>query len=229
MGLNKSESEIQKHISGVVYPEWNEDIHVIEELPGEIEGWQRYGGIDFGYTNPFVYLLGCTDPDGRLYIVDEHYKSRMLIKNHAEIIKRKNDNHIVNIVADHDAQDIAELRVYGITMKKAQRAITVGIKAVASRLKVQPDGKPRLYVLEKCKNTIREFGCYSWRSQKDGVNMAEEPSKYDDHCPDAVRYMVMNIEWRKQNEKKIRGRDSETYPGISEPSTWCICLETKCW
>lgn len=183
--------------SGVVYPEWNEGINVIKKLAGKMEGWRRYGGIDFGFTNPFVYLLTCTDPDGRLYIVDEHYKSRMLIKDHAEIIKKMNGKNDVSIVADHDAQEMAELRDQGIKTKRAQKAVMAGIQAVSARLKVQPDGRPRLYVLENCKNTIREMGCYSWKDQKDGVNAAEEPLKKDDHCPDDIRYIVMQVDNRK--------------------------------
>jgi PBSX family phage terminase large subunit len=179
--------------SGVVWPRFKEDIHVIKKIPS-IKKW--YGGVDFGFENPFVYLLAGTDSDDRLYIVKEHYKSHMLIKDHAEIIKDYNNGFSVDIVSDHGAQERAELHACGVVTNAAQKDIIPGIQAVAKRLRVQEDGRPRLYIHEDCKNTIREFGIYSWQEPKEGVKQAEVPIDVDDHTCDTVRYITQQVDNR---------------------------------
>ena len=51
---------------------------------------------------------------------------------------------------------------------------------------MQQDGRPRLYVHERCVNLRREIGMYRWREDS-----KEEPVKEHDHAMDAMRYMVM--------------------------------------
>jgi len=178
---------------GLVYEGWNPDIHGIDgfTIP---QDWQRVRGIDWGFTNPFVCLWGAIDPDGRLYIYDEYYQPKVLIKYHARRINR-NIGVFRWTVADHDAQDNAEIRQFGIRTRRAQKDVEIGIQKVAERLVVQADKKPRLSVFrDRCPNTMREMGIYCWQEQKDGKPVKEEPLKVDDHCPDTIRYMVMEID-----------------------------------
>jgi len=177
---------------GLVYEGWNPNVHVIDgfEIPDD---WQRVRGIDWGFTNPFVCLWGAIDPDGRLYIYDEYYQPKVLIKYHARRINR-NPGVFRWTVADHDAQDNAEIRQFGIHTRRAQKEVELGIQKVAERLVVQADKKPRLSIFRKCKNTAREMGIYCWQEQKDGKPVKEEPLKVDDHCPDVIRYIVMELD-----------------------------------
>ena len=178
---------------GVVFEDWDYNVNVIEpfDIPAE---WTRVRGIDWGYENPFVCLWGAVDGDGRLYIYREHYQAHTLIKDHAEVINRH--EKVSWTVADHDAQDIAEIRQYGIYANKAQKDVAVGLQKVAARLKVQRDGKPRLFVFSTCPNTRREMGLYRWAEHKEGKPVKEEPLKVNDHCPDTIRYMCMGIDNR---------------------------------
>jgi len=191
---------------GIVYEGWDPDVHVIDpfEIPAS---WSRVFGIDWGFVNPFVLLLGALDPDGRLYIYDEYYKTNTLIKDHAkEFYKRasykdKQDRiqkrKYLWGVADHDAQDNAELRAFGIQTKPAQKDVLTGIQKVAERLIVRLDGKPRIMIFRTCPNLRRETGNYRWLEQKDGKPMKEEPLKVDDHGPDTLRYMIMQLDHEK--------------------------------
>ena len=176
---------------GAVYSEFDQNLHVVDavDLPDD---WMRIRGIDFGYTNPFVCLWGAVDYDGRLYIYDEHYQAKALMKVHAEAIKRR-PGRFAWSVADHDAQDVAELRAEGIETKHAKKDVSFGIQKVKARLKVQPDGYPRLFISRKCKNLLRELGLYRWADTRVG-NEKEEPLKQDDHAMDALRYMVMELD-----------------------------------
>ena len=177
---------------GMVYDEFDPSIHIVKpcSLP---ESWERIRGIDFGYTNPFVCLWGAVDYDGRLYIYDEHYQSRALMKTHAAAIKARGNNDCLT-VADHDAQDNAELREEGISTKNAKKDVIIGLQKVKARMKVQQDGYPRLFITSNCKNLIREMGLYRWNEARNTGNEKEEPMKENDHAMDALRYMVMELD-----------------------------------
>lgn len=185
---------------GLVYLPFSRNVHVYKDtlLP---ESWPRVRAIDFGYTNPFVCLWGAIDEDGRLYIYKEHYRPRMLVKEHAAIINAEN-HHYLWTVSDHDAQDQAELKACGIYTRNAQKDVILGIQRTMARLKMQGDGYPRLFVNERCTNTIREFSSYRWQESKADRNDKEEPNKENDHAMDALRYMVMELD-------NVRGRVTE--------------------
>jgi PBSX family phage terminase large subunit len=179
---------------GAVYEEFDEDVHVCDPFPIPRE-WQVFRSIDFGYTNPFVCLWGAVDEDGRIYICDEHYKDKMLIRNHALVINIKSrGKNIQQTVADHDAQDRAELVSHGIATTAAKKAVSKGIQAVKKRLIPIGDGKPRLYIFSSCKNLIQEFYEYKWPEGKEGHNDKEEPVKEHDHAMDALRYLIVHLD-----------------------------------
>ena len=98
-------------------------------------------------------------------------------------------------VADHDAQDNAEIKEYGIFTKEAKKDVSVGIQKVAERLVVQKDGRPRLFIFNNCSNLISEIGKYRWQESKEGRPVKEEPLKIDDHACDALRYMIMELDF----------------------------------
>jgi len=65
---------------------------------------------------------------------------------------------------------------------------------VKERMKVQPDGRPRLYISESCPETISEFYDYAWQPATEGRNDKEAPIKDRDHAMDPIRYMVMKLD-----------------------------------
>lgn len=71
---------------GAVYPTFDPAIHVVDwfEPPAD---WERFCFIDYGYTNPFVCQWWARDPDGRLYLYREIYKTKTIINEHASRIK----------------------------------------------------------------------------------------------------------------------------------------------
>lgn len=158
---------------GSVYDDFDREVHVVERTIGE--GWRRIRGIDFGYTNAFVCLFGALDEDNRLYIYDEHYRPKMLIKDHAATIRRREGSFSFT-VADHDSQDSAELLSHGISTRPAQKDVVRGIQKVKARLLVRADGRSRLAISPKCKNLIREFGSYRWAEPKEDRNEKEGKS-----------------------------------------------------
>ncbi len=176
---------------GLVYELFDRNIHIAEPFTPP-EQWQRIRSIDFGYTNPFVCLWGTVDYDGRLYIYDEHYQAQTLIRDHAAAIHKRGS--VEWTVADHDAQERAELNAEQIRTTAATKDVSLGLQRVAERLVVLPDGYPRLFVSGNCVNLLREFGQYVWEPMKDGKPVKEEPHKEHDHSMDALRYMVMALD-----------------------------------
>lgn len=190
---------------GAIYDEWRDDVHVIDRMPDGWEAWKKFRAIDFGFTNPFACHWYAVDPDGRMYLYREIYHTRRLVEDHArQILALSTGEKIAFTVTDHDAEDRATLTRHGITTIAAKKAVSVGIQAVQSRLKVQEDGKPRLFILrsalveiddelidaKKPTCTREEIAGYIWKDK----SKKEEPVKEDDHGMDTLRYAAMEID-----------------------------------
>ena len=114
---------------------------------------------------------------------------------HAERIKQISGSDRYRITwADHDAQDRFEFEHLGIKTTPAKKDIHLGIEAVQACLKVQGDGKPRLFIFKTCPNTIREMTGYRWAEGTEARDPKDEPLKVNDHTNDALRYAIYGIE-----------------------------------
>lgn len=149
---------------GVVYEGWDRHVHLVDRF-NPPAAWPRYWSIDFGFTNPFTWQLWALDPDGRLFLVKQIYKTQGLVEDHAKRIlqlarmeipyaMRRDANDLLGdlrpqaIICDHDAEGRATLEKYlGMPTLPANKEIMPGIQAVQTRLKKAGDNKPRLYVM----------------------------------------------------------------------------------
>ncbi|MEU3527556.1 phage terminase large subunit [Streptomyces sp. NPDC038707] len=193
---------------GLVYEGWSEPVHVIEPFVVPA-AWTRYVTVDFGFTNPFVAQLWAEDPDGRLYLIREWVRTRMLVEDHADVIRDRllaGQPRPRAVITDHDAEDRATLeRKLGMSTQAAHKGVSDGIQAVQSRLKVQPDGKARLHVFRDALlerdpemdaqslpiGLAEEVSGYVWAVKPGNqTGLKEEPVKANDHSMDSARYMV---------------------------------------
>jgi len=180
--------------AGAVYKTFRRDTHVIKpfEIPKE---WPRYRVIDWGFNNPFACLWLARDPDRRWYVYAEHYQARETLAYHAERIKQISRAEKYRTTwADHDAQDRHEFKTLGIPTMPAKKDIHLGIEAVQAALKVQGDGKPRLFIFKKCTHTIKEMTGYKWAEGTERKDPTDMPLEVNDHCPDCVRYGIYGVE-----------------------------------
>lgn len=159
---------------GLIYEHFDPSVHVIDPfaIPAN---WVRWWTIDFGFTNPFVLQWWAEDPDGRLYLYREIYRTQTLVEDHAKhalrLVRRcaqccgstdaGHDCHDCKtcrlewtepkpraIICDHDAEDRATLeRHLGLSTKAAKKTVSDGIQATQVRYKVAGDGRPRLYIV----------------------------------------------------------------------------------
>lgn len=190
---------------GVIYEDFDPAVHVIDpfDVP---ETWERIWAIDFGYTNPFVWQDWALDEDRRAYLVREIYMTGRLVEDHAKQIVSLSGPRPSVIVCDHDAEDRATLeRHIGMGTVPAEKAVTSGIEAVASRYKLAGDGRPRLQYFRNAlverdpslvdrklpTNTVEETPGYIWAPEPPGGDRKrEQPVKRNDHGKDAERYFV---------------------------------------
>jgi len=191
------ETRIKGHFAafaGAVYKTFSRNTNVIEpfEIPAD---WPRYRAIDWGFNNPFVCLWLARDPDRRWYVYAEHYRARETLAYHAERIKQISGKDKYRITwADHDAQERHEFKKLGVSTMNAKKDVHLGIEAVQAALKVQGDGKPRLFIFKNCRNTIKEVGGYKWAEGTETKDAKDDPLKVNDHCPDCIRYIIYGVE-----------------------------------
>lgn len=171
---------------GLVYDEFSRLTHV-RSHPGP---FVRYiAGVDEGYTNPAVILVAGEDSDGRLHIIEEFYKRRVLQGDVVGEAKRLHAAYkISQFYADPSAAGlIAEMRSESLPVTEADNPVMPGIQDVKARLVKAGDGKPRLTVDPSCVNLLAEIDSYCWKQRKAGVK--DEPEKANDHAADALRYI----------------------------------------
>lgn len=203
---------------GVIFAGWRPQLHLTDrkQLPFE---WTRVWGVDFGFTNPFVWQMWAIDPDGRLWLEKEIYRTQTLVEDHAKKILEvvtKADGVTWRyprpraIVCDHDAEDRATLeRHLGMGTVAAWKGVSDGIQAMQKRLEPAADRKPRMLVCrdslverdadlkEAGKPTcfVEEIEGYVWKPPPAATQGREkptpdEPDKRDDHSMDTARYVV---------------------------------------
>jgi phage terminase large subunit len=193
---------------GVIYEGWQDATHLVPRFEPPRD-WTRLWAVDFGFIHPFVWQEWVADPDGRLYLYREIYRTKRLVEDHARQIKEltKNTPRPRAIVCDHDAEDRATLeRHLGMGTIPANKNVSEGIQAVAGRLKVNETGKPRLMIMKdacverdhaqadarKPTCTAEEIGGYIWLDGR----LKEQPLKENDDGCDAMRYVTAEQDLR---------------------------------
>lgn len=209
---------------GLVYPEFDEQIHVIEpfSLPKE---WQDNISIDPGLNNPLSAHWYAVDYDDNVYVVAEHYEAGKDIDYHSEAIKR--------ICKELDWHTDGKGRILALIDSAAKQRTLGGVKSVAELfyergILVNPDvekdlfsgiarvksylnqknGLPNLYIFKNCVKLIAELKGYYW-------GKGDQPRKADDHSLDEMRYYLMTrpkktpppqqkTEIQKDKERRIR-------------------------
>lgn len=216
---------------GLIYEDFDPSLHLVDrfEVP---DHWTRIWAIDFGYTNPFVCQWWAVDPDGRMYLYREIYRTHRTVDQHAaDILAAVTDRdgrwvepRPAAIVCDHDAEGRAVLeRELGMATTAAKKTVLDGIQAVQARLRAAGDGRPRLFLVrdavvrrdealvdaKKPVCTADEVTGYVWDTGR-GKDAREQPLKVDDHGCDAMRYAVTYVDLlgRMRLSSPVKGRVS---------------------
>ncbi|EMF91147.1 terminase, large subunit, PBSX family [Leptospira santarosai str. ST188] len=179
-------------VEGLVYKDFENAIVEPFEIPAS---WDCAGAVDFGYTNPFVFLWLYFDKSNETwYLADEYYVPEKTVRAHCEFLKTKRKPNLF-IVADHDAEDRATMSECGFQTFTADKDVSTGIQALMKLLSSENGMKLRIF--RTCVHTIEEFSIYSWEPPKDSKNAKEFPVKVQDHAMDALRYFALRIVSKK--------------------------------
>lgn len=198
-------------LTGLVYKEFREDVHVIDPFPVPRE-WMDTLSIDPGIDKPLSCHWYAVDHDGNVYVVAEWYKAGWAVKAHVREIERiseeldwKRDSRgwlscLMDAAADvrsiSGERSVAEVfRDEHMNVNtKVNKSRFAGIQAVKKALELRPvpdedrwpKGKPKLFIFKTCPKMIWEMKKYRWKPESD------EPDGKDDHAMDELRYYLMS-------------------------------------
>ena len=185
---------------GLVYPEFDERVHVIPPFAVPPE-WQDAISIDPGLNNPLSAHWYCADWDGNVYVVAEHYEAGRDVEYHARRIREisralgwhTDGQGRLRALIDSAANQRTLAASKSVSELFCERGILVNARvnkdlfAGIARVKqylIGEGGKPQLYIFEGCVNLIREIKGYFWGE-------GDVPKKRDDHALDELRYYLM--------------------------------------
>lgn len=158
---------------GQIYEEWDDAVHHVARFTPPRD-WPRYWVIDFGFANPFVLQRWAEDPDGRLWLYAETYRTGALVEDHAAAVLREVTRAVGDpvrtetpgealaagrrawkepppqvVICDHDAEGRATFeRHTGLVTTAADKTVTEGIQGVSARLRRNDvTRRPGLYIM----------------------------------------------------------------------------------
>lgn len=201
--FNQEIQALFNEFAGRVFKDFDEEIHVNDV--GFRASWKTYACSDYGFTNPFVWLLVQIDPHNeRMHIVDEYYEvGRTTGEAAREIHERGLRPNVLREFYPDPAEPDRTKEISQLLQLSAGRRtggpIEHRLEWIRRFLKPLPStGEPRLTVNRKCKNFIREFGQYKYPETKEkaadkGRNAPELPEKKDDHTPEALGRLMVGL------------------------------------
>jgi PBSX family phage terminase large subunit len=177
---------------GLVYPMFRDKLHV-GDYPYD-PGKPVILSVDFGFSAPYAVLAFQEDASGRVYCVDEIYKTQVNDDDMILLIKAKPYwGNISDCICDNQAPDrIKRLQDLGLPARpcKKLKHISEGLVKVREALAIDPMLKtPRLLINRSCVSLIDEFHKYAYSEPKEDRNAHETPIGAYDHALDACRYL----------------------------------------
>lgn len=171
-------------LEGLVYPEFDEETHVVDsfDIPS---GWLKFGGLDFGKSNPNAILCIAQDPETKtFYVYREFYQAETLLKTLSIFLHNQD---LAYVLADTQAaQNILELnKFYGNrNVKTADKNKDTGIARIRGLL---AEGRLKFFK-GRTDRTLEEIQEYHYKTpDADGNNNDETVDKHN-HAMDALRY-----------------------------------------
>ncbi|MBQ2715127.1 MAG: terminase family protein, partial [Clostridia bacterium] len=202
--MSKEELETRKSgkfkaQSGLVYPEFDESVHVVDPITIPPE-WYDTISIDPGLHNPLSAHFYAIDYDGNVYVIAEHYEAEKDVDYHAEKIKKianslgwpRDSKGRLHALIDSAAEQrtlssqksVADLFYERdiLVNTKVNKDLWSGIARVRSLFLQRP---ARIFIFKNCVNLINEIKAYRY-------DVGEKPKKTMDHALDELRYYVMS-------------------------------------
>lgn len=202
-----------EQMTGSVYPMFRRELHTV--APRALsDDWDRVVAMDWGSRNATAILFAAVEPSGVIWIYDCLYDAGKTVLEWANILKEREEfNRVSSWVIDPAALAQArEFGQYGIyfhsynpdTTKKIND-VTIGINLTAQYLL---QGKVKIF--EHCDILVTQMEQYQWEPTNSRLDADGKPKplKKDDHCPDALRYLIMTRPYAAEAKKdQYKGLD----------------------
>jgi hypothetical protein len=82
--------------AGQYFTTFRRNVHVLEDFD-DTRAREWFAAMDYGYAHYTVVLLGCSDGDGNIIVVDEHAERMMLPEGHAGAVRAMVARHRVAV------------------------------------------------------------------------------------------------------------------------------------
>jgi phage terminase large subunit len=173
--------------SGMVYKDYNPDLHLItlddySKIYKDriVEKWYS---VDWGFEHYGVIQCWGVDYDGAYYLLDEVAEQHKDINYWIDIAKQLQIKYGRNVFYCDSARpdNIDMFNKSGINAMNAEKAVIEGISFVASLFK-----KNQIKICNHCENVRTTIYNYRWNDK----TLKEEPIKEDDDGLDCMRYGI---------------------------------------
>lgn len=211
-----------KHLTGLVYKEFDPAIHVIPKAKVKIgKDWPKYFVCDPHDRKPHFGIWATVDPLGQVFIIDEikfggtikEFSKQVLLRelmnkefniDPREVIRIGDPNKMNTPTAVTGTTFLQEFAQYGLYFTATVNDdIAMGHLAVQDKLwydknkKVSSTNKPKLFWFkETTAECVRYMQLYVWDewrgASKDTRSQKEKPQDSFKDFPDTVRYLIMS-------------------------------------
>lgn len=178
-------------MEGLVYGIFDEELNQCDPFPFP-SGTKFIGGIDWGFTDPFVLKVRAILPNGLHFNVSETYKAGLTLPEIGEIcLEKKRTWGIERTYADPSQPgSIKYLNGIGFTTLPADNDIRVGLDSHHELIKT----RQFKIIRGTAPHTIDEYDTYHYPDPKDLKHDQDAPKEgipvdQDNHACDADRYI----------------------------------------
>jgi hypothetical protein len=212
--------------AGQYFTTLRREVHVVQDFD-ETRAREWFAAFDYGFKHYTVVLLGCTDGDGNIFIVDEHAERLWLPQRHAAAIKAMLARHKIGerklavedlkrVVAGADVFSrqsdgttiAAQYAKHGITLRVANTDRVNGWAEILTRFgDIEAGIRPTLFIHQRCGRLIETLPTlqHDPNRPEDVLKVdADEDGIGGDDAADALRYLVATKS-RTIMQRKLRG------------------------
>lgn len=194
-------------MSGLVYDCWDDDINLVQPFQLPI-GTRYIGGIDWGFTDPFVLKIRAITPEGKHYGISEFYKTGLTLPDIVAIVKQKSQVYSTErYYADpSNPGAIEELNRNGLPVVPADNDIRRGVDLHYEMIKT---GKYKEF-RGACPFSMDERESYHYPEpvdlKPDQDSKEQLPVGQADHCMDVDRYITIST---YRSDRKLTPKNPE--------------------
>jgi hypothetical protein len=211
---------------GRVFKNFDEELHVTDQQFDPT--WATYACADYGFTNPFVWLLLQVDPHNeKVHVLDEYYETNKTTPEAGSEIAARGlaPRTIRQFFPDPAEPDRTKELANLLRIKpfnKGSIELVDRIEWIRRSLKPNVGGVPvkgvSLTINRKCSNLIREMNDYRYKetaekASEKGRSAPEKPLSKDDHAPEALGRFFSGYFGKPWSDTKSGTRQSRVRQG----------------